>query len=134
MCFGCSKEPSHRDGSFEYPQHMFWLRKKNKNLFCTLIGGGGGLNYYVVPEATSRGRRINTESQLKQSCTVAPAKARLKSFLLVICPIDTIVLVTDVPMLAPITIGMASFTVNTEKIRNILDTLSVKKQLVSIKF
>ena len=27
-CFGCSKEPSHRDGSFEYPQHMFWLRNK----------------------------------------------------------------------------------------------------------
>ena len=22
--FGCSKEPSHRDGTFEYPQHMFW--------------------------------------------------------------------------------------------------------------
>ena len=22
MCFGCSKEPSHRDGSFEYPQHI----------------------------------------------------------------------------------------------------------------
>ena len=22
MCFGCS------DGSFEYPQHMFWLRNK----------------------------------------------------------------------------------------------------------
>ena len=32
MCFGCSKEPSHRDDSFEYPQHMFWLRK-NKNNF-----------------------------------------------------------------------------------------------------
>ena len=28
MCFGCSKEPSHRDGSFEYPQHMFWVRNK----------------------------------------------------------------------------------------------------------
>ena len=28
ICFGCSKEPSHRDGSFEYPQHMFWLRTK----------------------------------------------------------------------------------------------------------
>ena len=27
-CFGCSKEPSHQDGSFEYPQHMFWLRNK----------------------------------------------------------------------------------------------------------
>ena len=23
ICFGCSKEPSHRDGSFEYPQNMF---------------------------------------------------------------------------------------------------------------
>ena len=26
------KEPSHQDGSFEYPQHMFWLRN-NKNNF-----------------------------------------------------------------------------------------------------
>ena len=26
--FGCSKEPSHWDGSFEHPQHMFWLRNK----------------------------------------------------------------------------------------------------------
>ena len=23
ICFGCSKEPSQQDGSFEYPQHMF---------------------------------------------------------------------------------------------------------------
>ena len=30
MCFGCSKEPSHRGGSFEYPQQMFWLRNKKK--------------------------------------------------------------------------------------------------------
>ena len=38
MCFGCSKEVSHRDGSFEYPQHMFWLRnKKNSFQLCTLI-------------------------------------------------------------------------------------------------
>ena len=38
ICFGCSKEPSHRDGSFEYPQHMFWLRnKKNNFLVSTLI-------------------------------------------------------------------------------------------------
>ena len=28
MCFGCSKELSH--GSFEYTQHMFWLRNKKK--------------------------------------------------------------------------------------------------------
>ena len=32
ICFGCSKEPSHRDGSCEYPQHMFQLRNK-KNIF-----------------------------------------------------------------------------------------------------
>ena len=28
ICFVCSKEPSHRDGTFEYPQHMFWLKNK----------------------------------------------------------------------------------------------------------
>ena len=28
ICFGCSKEPSHLDGSFEYPQRMFWFRYK----------------------------------------------------------------------------------------------------------
>ena len=31
MCFGCSKEPSHWEGSFEYPQHMFWMRNKENN-------------------------------------------------------------------------------------------------------
>ena len=31
MCFGCSKEPSHLDGSFEHPQHMFWLRNMKNN-------------------------------------------------------------------------------------------------------
>ena len=28
MCFGCSKQLSHWDISFEYPQDIFWLRKK----------------------------------------------------------------------------------------------------------
>ena len=32
MCLGCSKEPYHRGGTFEYPQHMFWLRN-TKNIF-----------------------------------------------------------------------------------------------------
>ena len=32
ICFGCSKEPSQRDGSFEYPQHIFRLRNKT-NIF-----------------------------------------------------------------------------------------------------
>ena len=43
MCFGCLKEPSHRDGSFEYQQQMFWLRNKKNNFqLNTLIWGGGG--------------------------------------------------------------------------------------------
>ena len=29
-CVGSSKEPSHRDGSFECPQHMFQLRNKKQ--------------------------------------------------------------------------------------------------------
>ena len=27
-CLRCSKEPSHWEDSFEYPQHLFWLRNK----------------------------------------------------------------------------------------------------------
>ena len=55
MCFGCSKEPSHRDGSFEYPQHMFWLRtKKNDFQLSTLIWGPGNLcSYFVFSEGSS---------------------------------------------------------------------------------
>ena len=34
MCFGCSKEPSHRDGSFEYPQHMFGVTDITDWLNC----------------------------------------------------------------------------------------------------
>ena len=35
ICFGCSKEPSHWDGSFEYQQNMFWLRNKKKIFLIT---------------------------------------------------------------------------------------------------
>ena len=42
ICFVCSKEPSHCDGSFEYPQHMFWLRNK-KIIFLSHT-----LNYGLV--------------------------------------------------------------------------------------
>ena len=40
MCFGCSKEPSHRDGSFEYPQHMFRLRNKKIIFSYALLSWG----------------------------------------------------------------------------------------------
>ena len=36
--FGCSKELSHCDGSFEYPQRMFQLRNKRKNDYKLLSG------------------------------------------------------------------------------------------------
>ena len=50
MCFGCSKEPSHSDGSSEYPQHMFWLGNKKNNLqLHTLIRG---LNYHKTRAPT----------------------------------------------------------------------------------
>ena len=40
MCFGCSKEPSYRDGSFEYQQHTFWLRNKKNNFQLRTLTGG----------------------------------------------------------------------------------------------
>ena len=33
MCFGCSQEPSHPDGSFEYPQHICFGWEIRKILF-----------------------------------------------------------------------------------------------------
>ena len=52
MCFGCTKEPSHPEGSFEYPQHMFWLRNKKKYFqLLTLIWGpaNAGLENSTCP-------------------------------------------------------------------------------------
>ena len=40
MCFGCSKEPSHWDGSFEHPQHMFWMWSI-KIIFQNALFSGG---------------------------------------------------------------------------------------------
>ena len=66
MCFGCSKEPSHRDGSFEYPQHMFWLRNKKKN---------------SVTHSHSRG--LNSSAfDLSSLMTPSPLRAVLTIFLL----------------------------------------------------
>ena len=39
MCFGCSKEPSHQDGSLEYPQHVFVYKENKKSLKCPLLSG-----------------------------------------------------------------------------------------------
>jgi len=56
-----------------------------------------------------------TLSQLNMSWTVAPANARLNSFRLPDCAMETIVLVTLVPIFAPMIIGMAGPTSITEE-------------------
>ena len=33
-------DASHQDGSFEYPQHMFWLRNKKINFYKALLSRG----------------------------------------------------------------------------------------------
>ena len=53
ICFGCSKEPSHWDGSFEYPQHMFWLRNK-KILLAPLTEGLNNLSFFLYKVQFSR--------------------------------------------------------------------------------
>ena len=58
MCFGCSKEPSHRDGTFEYPQHMFWLRNKKNNFQLRTIIWGPASHFSsanATPEFEGRG-------------------------------------------------------------------------------
>ena len=48
MCYGCSKEPSNRDASFEYPQYMLWLKNKKNNLqLRTLIWRPGFIMYFL---------------------------------------------------------------------------------------
>ena len=39
MCYGSLKEPSHRDSSFEYQQHMFGLEIREFIFNYTLISG-----------------------------------------------------------------------------------------------
>ena len=48
ICFGCSKEPSHQDGSFEYPQHMFWLRNKKNNFYLRTLIWGPEFSYLLI--------------------------------------------------------------------------------------
>ena len=46
MCFGRSKEPSHRDGSFEYPKYMLWPRnEKNARKFIFEVSKTSPFSY-----------------------------------------------------------------------------------------
>ena len=48
MCFGCSKEPSHWDGSFEYPQHIFCLQNNKNKIWLQYIATFLWLDWYSV--------------------------------------------------------------------------------------
>ena len=63
--------------------------------------------------AHSSGSKMMTDNQLNMSCTVAAENALLNWFLSPTCAMETSVLVTLVPMLAPIIIGMAGRTLIT---------------------
>ena len=68
------------------------------------------VNTFELKVMISNVSRTMTEHQLNMSCTVAPEKARLTVSLSLTCVIATRVLVTDVPMLAPMTMGTAMWT------------------------
>mmetsp|Transcript_68764 Transcript_68764/g.143607 ORF Transcript_68764/g.143607 Transcript_68764/m.143607 type:complete len:208 (-) Transcript_68764:230-853(-) len=61
-------------------------------------------------KSSSMGKRSPTDIRLNMSCTVAPAKALSNSNRSPAWPIDTMVLVTVVPMLAPMMMGTAGRT------------------------
>lgn len=65
------------------------------------------------------GSSRKTDTQLNISCTVAPAKDLLNTSRSVYWPIATMVFVTEVPIFAPIIIGIACMTVNATKKQNI---------------
>ena len=48
MCFWCSKEPSHRDGSFDHLQHMVGLRNKKNNFLLSTLNWGPALCIQAV--------------------------------------------------------------------------------------
>ena len=58
VCFGCSKEPSHSDGSFEYPQNMFWLRKRKLLFWYALLTKGLIGMHLVISELCYKGTRL----------------------------------------------------------------------------
>lgn len=73
-----------------------------------LVWGYQGVRRYKL---TSTGSRMRTDTQLNMSWTVAPANERRKTSRSLYWPMATIVFVTEVPILAPMIMGMACMTV-----------------------
>ena len=54
ICCGCSKEPSHWDGSFEYPHHTFWLRNKKISFSIQTLNLSPGLPIWKATDCTKQ--------------------------------------------------------------------------------
>ena len=80
ICFGYSKEPSHWDGSFEYPQHMFWLRNKKNTFFCYTL---------LIKGLYNGGKWIKIWCQYGDFCIFYPLYVVTSSFILINpCPAE----------------------------------------------
>ena len=89
-----------------------WYAKKSSSFYPKIS------TFLYIRVMASSGSSMPTVNQLNMSWTVAPANARRKSFLDTICPMETMVLVTEVPILAPMTIGIPTRTDITENTIN----------------
>ena len=61
ICFGCSKQPSDWDGSFEFPQLMFWWRYE-KNLFCYTVLTKGQYKIFQLLKCWVSLNALNSET------------------------------------------------------------------------
>ena len=78
MCFGRSKEPSHWDGSFEYPQNKFWMGNKengfpiskglrNNDIHCTITGlPRSGKKFWKMKNFPGQGITFSVREILKK--------------------------------------------------------------------
>ena len=82
--FWCSKEPSHRDGSFEYPQHMFGFRNKKINFSYTLFFGGLPRVFIVHIKGRVKGSHVSVSklrcTSYPEDCFYNGGARRLKKF------------------------------------------------------
>ena len=99
MCFGCSKAPSHWDGAFEYPKHMFWMRNKENNFpIHTLIWRPEWLHMKcrfqiadVTLKSRSRSNMLKTYIQLIQWTPLSFLERGCSCLPLVCCLFDLII-------------------------------------------
>ena len=66
-CFGCSKEPSHWDGSFEYPQHMFWFRNKKKSNMHSFLEACRHHTIDITTQSSHTHKHVQTKGEAAQS-------------------------------------------------------------------